>query len=143
MEENKMIVKENNNNLMEDMKINTYCSIECETIEDKKRLYNALEECDVLLNDCVGAIIDIKDIYCEEKEVLDKETGEVKTKFRTIIFDQDGQTYATGSYGIFNSIKKIIGIFGYPSYAQGDVVVEVAKRQLKDGKKTLTLKIKN
>ena len=36
---------------------------------------------------------------------VDEETGELKTKFRTILFDKSGQTYATGSYGIFNVLN--------------------------------------
>lgn len=140
MEEKEMVVKDEKS-LMEEMKVRNFCSISCETTEEKKTLYNALEECDVLLNDCVGQTIDIKDVYCEEKEVIDEETGEVKTKFRTIIFAQNGQTYATGSYGIFNSIRKIMSIFGAPTYSEGEVVVEVAKRPIGNGKSSLILKL--
>ena len=96
--------------LFSGIKENTYCSKEVETIEDKKELFNALESCDVLLNDCVGQEIAIKDIYVEERQVYDEESGEVKPKYRTIIFSEEGQTYATGSYGIYNVMKKIVRI---------------------------------
>ena len=88
-----------------------YCSKEAKTDEEKKDLFNALESCDALLNDCVGQEINLKDVYCEEKEVLDEESGETRKKYRTILFDVSGQTYATGSYGIFNIMKKIFAIF--------------------------------
>ena len=45
----------------------TYCSKVVEKEEDKKDLFNALETCDALLNDCVGQEINIKDVYCEER----------------------------------------------------------------------------
>ena len=48
-----------------------YCSKVAETEKDKKELFNALENCDVLLNDCVNQEIEIKDIYVEEKEVVE------------------------------------------------------------------------
>ena len=94
--------------LFSGVKQNIYCSKAVESEEDKKELFNALETCDALLNDCVGTEIEIKDIYVEEREVVDEETGELKKKYRTILFDASGQTYATGSYGIYNIIKKIV-----------------------------------
>ena len=115
----------------------TYCSKMVEKEEDKKELFNALETCDALLNDCVGQEIDIKDVYCEEREIV-TEDGEVKKKYRTILFDMNGQTYATGSYGIFNIIKKLFVIYGTPTWENG-VKVKVAKRPIGNGKSTLTL----
>lgn len=116
-----------------------YCSINTANKEDKKKLFNTLEQCDLLLNECVGNEIALKDIYCEEKEVLDETTGELKTKYRTILFDENGQTYATGSYGIFNVINKIISIYGLPTEWEEPINVRVAKRPLGDGRQSLTL----
>lgn len=116
---------------------NTFCSKIVEKEEEKKELFNALETCDALLNDCVGQEINIKDIYVEEREIVD-ETGEVKKKYRTILFDANGQTYATGSYGIYNIIKKLIVIYGMPTWENG-IKVKVAKRPIGNGKTTLTL----
>lgn len=121
---------------------NAYCSKALNTIEEKKDLYNALEKCDVLLNDCVGQEIHIKDIYVEQREVADEETGELKQKFRTIIFDENGQTYATGSYGVYNALLKITRIYGLPHTWEEPVIVEVAKRPIGKGKSSLTLTIK-
>ena len=120
------------------VKAQTFCSKVVEKEEEKKELFNALETCDALLNDCVGQEITIKDIYCEEKEVIDDERGELKKKYRTIIFDMNGQTYATGSYGIFNVIKKLISIYGLPTWEEG-IKVKVAKRPIGNGKSSLTL----
>ena len=116
-----------------------YCSIVAETEESKKQLFNALETCDALLNDCVGQEIDIKDIYVEEREITDEETGEVRPKYRTILFDANGQTYATGSYGIFNIVKKIVSIYGLPNTWENPVKVKVSKRPIGNGKQSLTL----
>lgn len=125
--------------LFSGVKSNVYCSKEVETEKEKKELFNALESCDLLLNDCVGQEIEILDIYCEEKQNVDDKTGELKTKFRTILFDKSGQTYATGSYGIFNVLKKIIAIYGLPTTWKEPLKVKVAKKSVKDGKQSLTL----
>ena len=45
----------NNNELMlNDNKQKIYSSVKADTVEEKKKIYNALESCDVLLNDIVG-----------------------------------------------------------------------------------------
>ena len=116
-----------------------YCSIVANTEESKKQLFNALETCDALLNECVGQEIELKDIYVEERQVVDEETGEVKNKYRTILFDANGQTYATGSYGIYNIIRKIIAIYGYPTDWENPIKVKVSKRPIGNGKQSLTL----
>ena len=121
------------------VKNNMYCSISAETEESKKQLFNALETCDALLNDCVGQEISLKDIYVEERQVIDEETGEVKNKYRTILFDEDGQTYATGSYGIYNIIRKIVSIYGLPTTWENPIKVKVSKRPIGNGKQSLTL----
>ena len=120
---------------------NIYCSIVAKDNEEKKKLFNALESCDLLLNDCVGQKIKMKDLYIEAYETEDEDTGEVKRKFRTIIFDVDGQTYATGSYGIYNIWQKIVAIYGLPNTWAEPVEVEVIKKDAKDGKKSLSLKL--
>lgn len=125
--------------LFSEIKQNVYCSKVTETEEEKKELFNALESCDALLNDCVGQEIEIKDIYVEEKQVVDEATGELKTKFRTILFDKSGQTYATSSYGIYNVLKKIISIYGLPTTWEKPLKVKVTKRPIGNGKQSLTL----
>lgn len=135
---NDLMVKENNNFLEEEQK-RVFSSKKTDTIEDKKALFNALEECDFLLNDCVNKEITIKDFYIEEYENVN-ESGEVVNKYRTIIFDTDGKTYATGAYGIYNSIKKLIMVYGYPTYEKG-VKVQITKKKTKNNKESLSLKL--
>ena len=138
-------MKENENEnkgeltLFSGIKQNVYCSKVAETEKDKKELFNALESCDALLNDCVGTEINLADIYVEEKQVVDETTGEIKPKYRCILFDESGQTYATGSYGIYNVLKKIIGIYGFPDTWEKPLKVKVAKRPIGIGKQSLTL----
>lgn len=141
MENQNLNVNENKGELtlFSGIKQNVYCSKVAETEKEKKELFNALESCDALLNDCVGQEIKIKDMYVEEKQIIDDETGESKTKYRTILFDENGQTYATGSYGIYNVLKKIVQIYGLPESWEKPLKVKVAKRPIGNGKQSLTL----
>lgn len=125
--------------LFSGIKQNVYCSKRAENVEEKKELFNALESCDAVLNDCVGQEIEIQDIYVEEKQVTDEETGELKSKFRSILFDANGQTYATGSYGIYNVLRKIVSIYGLPDSWKEPLKVKVSKKSIGNGKQSLTL----
>lgn len=136
------LVATQNNMLGNTAELEVYCSINSETMEAKKSLLNALETCDVKLNDIVGQEITIKNVYIEKRpNAIDKETGEVKTKYRTIIFDEDGKTFVTGAYGIFNILKKIFTICGTPESWDEPLKVKVIKPSIGNGKTSLSLEI--
>lgn len=122
-----------------------YTTVDLNTEESRIELFNATESADVLLNDIVGQTITINNIYVEKNPIkeVDDETGEVTfngVKYRTILFDTDGQTYATGSYGIYNSVRKMIDLLGINIINKG-IKVEVIKVPTKDGKQKLSLKL--
>lgn len=134
------------NKLMKTEKLKTektmYTSMDLSTLDGKRKLYNSLENADILLNDIVGTTIRVKDVYIEENPVLNDETGEVVSKYRTILFDEDGKTYATGAYGIYNSLVKIFTIFGLPNEWDEPIEFEVKKITTKDRKTKLVLEMK-
>lgn len=133
MENNEIMLSSNNQKI--------YSSIKASSVEEKKKLYNALEKCDALLNDIVGSEINIKDFYVEERIVTeDDEDGNEKSvvKYRTILFDTDGKSYATGSYGVYNALRRIVMVYGTPTWTEG-VLVKVEKKPIKNGKTQLTL----
>ena len=121
--------------------VNVYCSKKTENEDENKELFNALENCDYLLNDCVGEEIEMKDIYVEERRVIDEETGEIKFKYRTIIFDSRGITYVTTSYGIYNILGKIVQVYGFPTEWKKPLKVKVLKRSIDNERQILTLMI--
>lgn len=133
MENNEIMLSSNNQKI--------YSSIKASSVEEKKKLYNALEKCDALLNDIVGTEINIKDFYVEERIVTeDDEDGNEKSvvKYRTILFDTEGKSYATGSYGVYNALRRIVMVYGTPTWNDG-VLVKVEKKPIKNGKTQLTL----
>lgn len=122
-----------------------YTTVDLNTEEARVDLFNATESADVLLNDIVGQTITVNNIYVEKNPIkeVDDETGEVTfngVKYRTILFDTDGQTYATGSYGVYNSVRKMIDLLGINIINKG-IKVEVIKVPTKDGKNKLSLKL--
>lgn len=129
-----------------------FCTMNLEEKENMVALYNSLQECDVKLNDIKGSTIEVKDVFVEKKEVAerDEKTGELlldeegqvvtKTKFRTILFGTDGKTYVSAAYGVYNSLKQIIPIFGNPS-KDNPIKVKVGTRKLRSGKESLVLTV--
>lgn len=119
----------------------TYCSVKAETRAEKIKLFNDLKECDFKLNDVVGNTIAIKDVFFQEYEKEDKETGEIRLGHRTILFAEDGKTYVTASNYLYNTLRQILNVFGAPNTWSEPLKVEVAKQNLKNGKSSLTLKL--
>lgn len=130
-----------------------FCTMNLEEKENMVALYNSLQECDVKINDIKGSEIEIIDVYVEKKEVavrdektdeivVDEETGDVKTKtrFRTILFGSDGKTYVSAAYGVYNSLRQILPIFGNPS-KENPITVKVGTRKLRSGKESLVLTV--
>ena len=119
----------------------TYCSIVCKTKEEKKNLFNALEQADALLNDVVGTEINLTNVYIHKYEKLNEETGEVEPKVRIILFDENGASYATGSFGIFNIIGRILEVFGTPDTWSEPLKVRVVKKDIQNNRKMLSLEL--
>ncbi len=121
-----------------------YVSIKPTTIDEKKKLYNALEKCDARLNDIVNTEIKIKDFYLQERTVeeANPETGVIEPhrKFRLILFTDDDKSYVTGAYGIYNAICKLVTIFGEPTWEE-PIPVKVIKKDIGNNKSSLTLEL--
>lgn len=118
-----------------------YCSIKAETDEEKIKLLNALENCDFLLNDIAPKEIEVKDVLIQQYEKEDGE-GEKRIKHRTILFDVEGKTYITTSNYFFYALSKIFKVMGTPDNWQKPHTFEIYKKEVQNGKKALSVKIK-
>lgn len=126
----------------ENMERQMFATIDASTMENKAKLFNATENADVLANDCVGEKFTLVDAYIERIPTIDEETGEQKVKYRTILFGEDGKTYASGAYGIYNTVAKILQIYGVETLHDKGLKVEIAKGTTKGNKTRLFLKVK-
>ena len=126
----------------ENLERQMFATIDASTMENKAKLFNATENADVLANDCVGEKFTLVDAYIERIPTVDEETGEQKVKYRTILFGDDGKTYASGAYGIYNTVAKILQIYGVETLHDKGLKVEIAKGTTKGNKTRLFLKVK-
>ena len=118
--------------LMNTSPAKVYCSVSASNPANKAIVYNAINNPTVKISDHVGKDIYIKDIYCEEIEVPDKDTGEIRNLTKTVLIDPDGNSFFSVAAGVFRAVKNLIAIFGYPTY-DTPVHVRVTTIRLKKG----------
>lgn len=111
-----------------------FCSFTADKPEDKKKLYKVMTNPDHKLADFINKTISVKDIFSENCQLTDGKTGEVKTMPRIVLIDKDGVSYQCVSYGIYNSIKKLIQIYGLPTWEEP---INLLVKQIKAGDKNI------
>jgi hypothetical protein len=118
--------------LIDNNPVRVYCSVSESTPAAKAIVYNAINNPTVKISDHIGQDIYIKDIYCEEIESPDTETGEMRTLYKTVLIDPDGNSFFSVAGGVFRAVKNLINIYGYPTY-ETPVHVKVVSVKLKKG----------
>lgn len=95
-----------------------YCTIDDSTQDGKKKLYKIKNRPDHNISDYINKEIRIKDIYIDVNARVQKDgenAGVVENKPRTILIDENGESYIAGvSIGIYQAVKEIIRTFGSP-----------------------------
>lgn len=131
-----------NTNMIVDLTSRTtqYCSMTATTEEQKALLFNATNNPEFRLGDCINQTISVKDVFVEAVQCVNRETGEANICPRIVLIDVDGKGYACVSIGIFSAIKKIFGIFGEPNAWKKPIAMTV-KQVTKGDRKMLTLNV--
>lgn len=117
----------------------SYCSIKGDSREALVAMYNAINSPDHKLSDFVGKKLNICDISIERVDNLNDETGEMVANARVVLIDENGESYTCVSSGIYSAIKKLVSVFGEPTWEPA-LPVEVQNLSTKKGRKTMTLK---
>lgn len=117
----------------------SFSSLRAETDEEKAHLFNSINNPEKRLADCINMKINAKDLFIEVVNCTNEETGEVTACPRIVIIDDKGVAYQAVSLGIYSALKKIIQIFGVPTWDK-PIALEV-KQVTKGSRKMLTLNI--
>lgn len=129
-----------NNTVLTDLNnTESYCSIKGDTREALVAMYNAINSPDHKLSDFVGKKLNIKDISIERVENMNDETGDMVANARVVLIDDNGESYTCVSSGIYSAIKKLVAVFGEPTWEPA-LPVEIQNLSTKKGRKTMTLK---
>ena len=117
----------------------SFSSLKAESDEEKANLFNAINNPEKRLADCINMTIKAKDLYIEVVNCTNEETGEITACPRIVIIDDKGVSYQAVSLGIYSALKKVIQIFGAPTWEKP---ISLAVKQITKGtRKMLTLNI--
>lgn len=87
--------------------------------ESIDKILSTQDECDHYIKDCVNQVINCTGVFITEREVesVNEETGELikYNKHVTILFDENGESYVTGSNAFYMSLDLICKLKGYPT----------------------------
>lgn len=98
---------------------NAYCSMSLDTDDDRAAFYNAVSDPDEQIANVVNTVINVRDVYCETVNVTNKDTGETSVAPRVVLVDTEGKSYQSVSTGIFNAIRRLMQVFGPPTWEKG------------------------
>lgn len=118
---------------------NAFCSIKEDSLEAKKLVYNASNNPTHKIDDYINKEIALKDVFVEIIELVNENTGELEQAPRIVLIDDKGESYQCVSNGIFGSLKKLMAIFGEPTWEDP---IHVVVKQVKVKRGTmLTLEV--
>lgn len=117
-----------------------YCSLIAETPEDKAKIYNAMNNPEKRIKDCINETISLTDVYVESV-VCTNEAGVSTTCPRVVLIDKDGIGYQAVSKGIFSALKKLFGVFGEPKDWEQPINIKIKQMNRGTNKAILTFDI--
>lgn len=118
----------------------SFCSMLPKNDEERKVLFNAMNNPQERLSNFINMEIAVKDIYSEMVDLLNENTGEVTRAPRIVLIDENGVGYQCVSQGIFNGVKKLIQIYGVPTWVN-PVRIRIKQIQKSATKNILTMEI--
>lgn len=116
-----------------------YTSLDLSSPEQKVKLYNAINGATDKISALINVEIKMKDAVMIPSQAVDDKTGELKYIVRSIIIDTDGNSYASSSSGMQNSLRNILAIFGTLHFEEG-LKVKIKQVETKRGR-TFTLEL--
>lgn len=120
-----------------------FCSVDNSTREGQMIIYNAINSPTGRLGDMIGKIINVKDVIAEPTVIYNEEQVPIETIRLTLITD-DNKSYTCVSTGIYNAVKKLIAVFGMPTWTDSlPLEIKQILRQSKSGqpRNVLTLQL--
>lgn len=114
-----------------------FCSMTPKNEDEEIILFNAMNNPEKRIGDCINMTIEVKHVYCEVVTCQNRETGEESTCPRIVLIDKDGIGYQAVSMGVFSALKKVMSIKGNPATWKKPVKLQV-KQISKGDRKLLT-----
>lgn len=104
-----------------------FCSMKPKNEDEEIVLFNAMNNPDKRIGDCINMTIEVRHVFCEVVTCVNRETGESNLCPRIVLIDNDGVGYQAVSLGVFSALKKIFNIKGDPSTWKKAVKLQVVQ----------------
>lgn len=111
-----------------------YTSFRGETAAEKAQLFKIMNTPKYKVSDCINKTILLKDLYVEMVSCTNEQTGEVSVGPRIVLIDKDNEGYQCVSTGILSALKKLMQIYGEPTW---DEPLPIKIIQLKKGARSI------
>lgn len=149
MEENKntlaLQTTDITNNLFGESKTRKVTTLDLADEKQADMMLNSLQDADHMLNDCVGQTITCIGVTLTETpvETTNEETGEVivRKKHSMCLFDENGESYVTGSNACYMSFINIASLKGMPTMTNPLKLIPIKVDAKEKGHTYLKLKI--
>lgn len=104
-----------------------FCSMVPKNEDEEIILFNAMNNPEKRIGDCINLTIEVKHVFCEVVTCINRETGESNICPRIVLIDKDGVGYQAVSMGIYSALKKIISIKGNPANWKKPVKLQITQ----------------
>ena len=104
-----------------------FCSMIPKNEDEEVVLFNAMNNPEKRIGDCINMTINVKHVFCEIVTCVNRETGDSNLCPRIVLIDTDGVGYQAVSLGVFSALKKIFGIKGNPTTWKKPVKLQVVQ----------------
>lgn len=104
-----------------------FCSMIPKNEDEEVVLFNAMNNPEKRIGDCINMTINVKHVFCEVVTCVNRETGESNMCPRIVLIDTEGVGYQAVSLGVFSALKKIFTIKGSPTTWKKPVKLQVVQ----------------
>lgn len=104
-----------------------FCSMVPKNEEEEITLFNAMNNPEKRIGDCINMTLDVRHVFCEVVTCINRETGETNLCPRIVLIDKDGVGYQAVSMGVYSALKKIFSIKGSPTTWKKPVKLQVVQ----------------
>ena len=115
-------------------RVSQWCSMNPKTQQEKIALFNAMNNPENRIKECINLPINVKDVFCEVVE-CQSDDGTLQKCPRIVLIDENAVGYVAVSKGVYNSIKKIFAIFGEPTW---ETPLTIIPKTITKGQKQIT-----
>lgn len=110
-----------------------YCSIPVDSQDSASMVFKALNDADLGVSEMINQTITVSGVFVQHAKQLDEATNEEKDSAKVVLFDPEGQTYATISKPFYSGICNVCALIGSPETWLSPITIKILQKKVKRG----------